>query len=57
MGEEEPDPEELKKMIDGALAASEKKRQDQAAKVGELKTPEKSKKEIERVLEKQSEKT
>ncbi|MHA1266130.1 MAG: hypothetical protein ACTSRS_12935 [Candidatus Helarchaeota archaeon] len=52
MGEEEPSPEELKKMIEQAKQAAEKKRQEQAAKVGELKTDDKNKEEIEKVLEK-----
>ena len=53
MGDEEPSPEELKKMIDSALSEADKKRKDQAAKVGDLKTGDKEKAEIEKVLEKQ----
>jgi hypothetical protein len=53
MGEEEPDPEELKKMIDSALSEADKKRKDQASKVGDLKTGDKEKEEISKVLEKQ----
>ncbi len=52
MGEEEPSPEEIKKMIDKAMAESEKKRQEQASKVGDLKTDGKSTEEIEKILEK-----
>ena len=49
---EEPSPEEIKKMIDAAKAAADKKREEQAAKVGELSTDDKSKEEIEKILEK-----
>jgi len=37
MSEEQPSEEELKKMLDEAKKAADKKRQEQAAKVGELK--------------------
>lgn len=39
-------------MIDAAQEAAEKKRKEQASKVGELSTDEKSKEEIEKLLEK-----
>ncbi|MHA1279086.1 MAG: hypothetical protein ACTSQI_17685 [Candidatus Helarchaeota archaeon] len=52
MGEEEPSPEEIKKMIDKAVSEAEKKRKEQASKVGDLKADEKSKEEIEKILEK-----
>ena len=52
LGEEEPNPEEIKKMIDAAKDAADKKREDQASKVGALSTDDKSKEEIEKILEK-----
>ncbi len=50
---EDPSPEEIKKMIDKALEESEKKRKEQASKVGELKAE--GTDEIEKVLEKKLE--
>ncbi|MHA1648701.1 MAG: hypothetical protein ACTSYB_00800 [Candidatus Helarchaeota archaeon] len=52
MSDEAPSPEELKKMIEKAKTEAEKKRQAQAAKVGQLKTSDTEKQEIEKVLEK-----
>jgi len=52
MSEEEPSPEEIKRMIDNARSEAEKKRLEQASKVGELKTSDKEREEIEKVLEK-----
>lgn len=52
MAEEEPSPEEIKKMIDQAREAAERKRQEQAGKVSDLKTDAKSQEEIEKLLEK-----
>ena len=52
LGEEEPNPEEIKKMIDAAKDAADKKRDDQASKVGALSTDGKSTEEIEKILEK-----
>ena len=52
LGEEEPNPEEIKKMIDAAKDVADKKREEQASKVGALSTDKKSKEEIEKILEK-----
>ena len=50
MSEEEPSKEELKEMLEKAHEIAEKKRQEQAAKVGKLNIEDSS--EIEKVLEK-----
>ncbi len=52
LGEEEKSPEEIKKMIDAAKDVADKKREEQASKVGALSTDAKSKEEIEKILEK-----